>query len=261
MALTPQSQTEGLKVDPVLRQTQYPELAEGSGAKPHLQSQGLAPSNESRYTPLTFALHIYIVIAHIIHYGETMEYLVALDRKVFLWINNQWSLPPLDFFFSYFITWLGNAGVVIALVGIFFALKKPSYFREHFFWFLAAMLLAGLCVLVLKKMISRPRPLTDFAPLIETGTVHIHVLGAALKYRSFPSGDTQTAFTAATYLSLLLPRWTPLFIFLAVGVGLSRIYRGVHFPLDVIIGGLIGAVFASGAWLVRKKVLKPPSAA
>jgi undecaprenyl-diphosphatase len=188
-----------------------------------------------------------------------MEYLVALDRKVFLWINNQWSTPPLDFLCSYFITWLGNAGVVIALVVIFFALKKQGYFRQHFLWFLAAMLLAGLCVFVLKKTISRPRPLTDFAPLIEAGTVHINVLGEALKYRSFPSGDTQTSFTAATYLSLLLPRWTPLFIFLALGVGLSRIYMGAHFPLDVIIGGLIGAVFASGAWLARKKVLKPPA--
>jgi undecaprenyl-diphosphatase len=188
-----------------------------------------------------------------------MEFLLALDRKVFLWINNQWSTPPLDLLCSYFITWLGNAGVVIVLVGIFFALKKQGYLRQHFFWFLAAMLLAGLCVFALKKMIPRPRPLADFAPLIDAGKVHIHVLGEALKYRSFPSGDTQTAFTAATYLSLLLPRWTPLFVSLAMGVGLSRIYMGVHFPLDVIIGGLIGAVFASGAWLVRKKVLKPPA--
>jgi len=188
-----------------------------------------------------------------------MEYLLALDRKVFLWINNQWSMPPLDVLFSYFITWLGNAGVVIALVVIFFLVKGRTYVRQHLPWFLAAMLLAGLCVFALKKMIPRPRPLADFAPLIEAGAVHIHVLGKALMYRSFPSGDTQTAFTAATYLSLLLPRWTPLFISLAIGVGLSRIYMGVHFPLDVIIGGLIGAVFTSGAWLVRKKVLKSPA--
>ena len=186
-----------------------------------------------------------------------MEYLLALDRKVFLWINNQWSMPPLDFVFSYIITWLGNAGVVIALVGIFFALKKQGYFRQHFLWFLAAMLLAGLCVFVLKKMIPRPRPLSDFAPLIEVGKVQVHVLGQQLWYRSFPSGDTQTAFTAGTYLSLLLPRWTPLFLCLAVGVGLSRIYMGVHFPLDVIAGGLVGVAFGLGVWLVRKWVRKP----
>ena len=177
-----------------------------------------------------------------------MEYLLALDRKAFLWINNQWSMPPLDFLFSYFITWLGNAGVVIALVVIFFALKKQGYFRQHLPWFLAAMLLAGLCVFVLKKTIPRPRPLTDFAPLIEAGMVQVHVLGKQLWYRSFPSGDTQTAFTAATYLSLMLPRWTPLFIFLAVGVGFSRIYMGVHFPFDVFAGGLIGDAPGPTGW-------------
>jgi undecaprenyl-diphosphatase len=186
-----------------------------------------------------------------------MEYLLTVDRKIFLWINNQWSIPPLDFFFSYIITWLGNAGVVIALVVIFFALKKRAYLYQHLPWLLAAMLLAGLCVFALKKMIPRPRPLTDFAPLIEAGKVQIHVLGEQLKYRSFPSGHAQTVFTAATYLSLLLPRWSPLFLCLAVGVGLSRIYMGVHFPLDVIIGGLVGAAFAFGAWWVRNRVLKP----
>ena len=188
-----------------------------------------------------------------------MEYLLALDRKVFLWINNQWSIPPLDFIFSYIITWLGNAGVVIALVLIFFIVKGRIYVRQNLPWFLAAMLVAGLCIFVLKKTIPRPRPLADFAPLIEAGKVQIHVLGKQLWYRSFPSGDTQTAFTAATYLSMLLPRWTPLFISLAMGVGISRIYMGVHFPLDVIIGGLIGTLFALGAWLARKKVLTPPA--
>jgi len=97
--------------------------------------------------------------------------------------------------------------------------------------------------------------LSEFAPLIEAGKIQVHVLGTHLWYRSFPSGDTQTAFTAATYCSFLFPRWAPLFVCLAVGVGLSRIYRGAHFPLDVIVGGLIGSAFALGAWGVRKKVL------
>ena len=182
-----------------------------------------------------------------------MEHLLTIDRAIFLWINNQWSNPYLDCLVSYIITWLGNAGIVIALVVIFFVLKKPAYLRQHLPWFLAAMLVAGLCIFALKKMIPRPRPLSDFASLIEAGTVHIHVLGKQLWYRSFPSGDTQTAFTAATYLSFLLPRWTPLFLSLAVGVGLSRIYVGVHFPLDVIAGAAIGAAFGVGGWWMSKK--------
>lgn len=191
-----------------------------------------------------------------------MDYLLTLDRQVFLWINNQWANPYLDFLFPA-ITWLGNAWIIILMVVIFFALKKPAYLRQHLPWLIAVMIVGGLCIFALKKMIPRPRPLSDLAPLIEAGKVHIHVLGEQLRYRSFPSGHAQTAFTAGTYLSFLSPRWTPLFLSLAVGVGLSRIYMGAHFPLDVIGGSLVGAALAFGAWVVRNKVLKssvPPRA-
>jgi len=185
-----------------------------------------------------------------------MDYLLTLDRAVFLWINNQWANPYLDIFFP-IITWLGNGWILFSMVAIFFALKRPAYLYQHLPWLVAVMLLSGLCIFALKKMIPRPRPLSDFAPLIEAGKVHIYVLGQQLWYRSFPSGHAQTAFAAGVYLSLLLPRWTPLFLSVAIGVGLSRIYMGAHFPLDVIVGGLVGTALALGSWLVRKKLLKP----
>ncbi len=187
-----------------------------------------------------------------------MQYLLTLDRKAFLWINTQWTNPYLDIFFSA-ITWLGNGWIIIVSVAIFFALKRPACLRQHLPWLVAAMLLGGLCIFLLKKMVPRPRPLSDFAPLIEAGKVQLHILGEHLRYRSFPSGHTQTAFAAGTYLSLLLPRWTLLFVSLAGGVGLSRIYMGVHFPLDVIAGGMVGLVLTWGVWLVRKKFQKPSS--
>jgi undecaprenyl-diphosphatase len=210
-----------------------------------------------RVEGLTFFLHIVIVIVHATHHGEKMDYLLTLDRAVFLWINNQWVNPYLDAFFTA-ITWLGNGWIIFSLTAIFFALKRPAYLHQHLPWIIGVMLLSGLCVFALKKMIPRPRPLTDLAPLIEAGKVHIHVLGQQLWYRSFPSGHAQTAFAAGGYLSLLLPRWTPLFLSLAIGVGLSRIYMGAHFPLDVIAGGLVGTALALGVWLTRKKLLKSP---
>jgi len=188
--------------------------------------------------------------------ASEMDYLLTLDRAVFLWINNRWANPYLDAFFSA-ITWLGNGWIIFAVVAIFFAVKRPDYLHQHLPWIIGVMLLSGLCVFALKKTIPRPRPLTDFAPLIEAGKVHIHVLGEQLRYRSFPSGHTQTAFAAGVYLSLLLPRWTPLFIALAIAVGLSRIYVGSHFPLDVIGGCAVGVALAFGTWRLRKKLLKP----
>jgi undecaprenyl-diphosphatase len=205
---------------------------------------------------LTFFLRLVIVIDHAYRQEEEMNFLLTLDRAVFLWINNQWANPYLDAFFSA-ITWLGNGWIIFAVVAIFFAVKRPDYLYQHLPWIIGVMLLSGLCVFALKKIIPRPRPLTDFAPLIEAGKVHINVLGEQLRYRSFPSGHTQTAFAAGVYLSLLLPRWAPLFIALAIAVGLSRVYVGSHFPLDVIVGCAVGVTLAFGAWWLRKKLLKP----
>jgi undecaprenyl-diphosphatase len=61
---------------------------------------------------------------------------------------------------------------------------------------------------------------------------------------SFPSGHTATSFAAATILSAFLPRAAPAFYLLALAIGWSRLYVGVHWPLDVVGGALIGVATA-----------------
>ncbi len=59
---------------------------------------------------------------------------------------------------------------------------------------------------------------------------------------SFPSGHSVLAFSTATSLSLLYPRWyviAPSFLW-AAAVGYSRLYLGVHYPSDVLVGALVG---------------------
>lgn len=182
-----------------------------------------------------------------------IENLIDLDKALFLWINNQWSTPLVDYLCLYFVTWWGKGWIVVPLVLISFAIKGRECMRQHLFWFLLAMLLAGACVFLLKKAVPRGRPLTEFAPLIEAGKVYVHVLGERLWYRSFPSGDAQTAFTAATYLTLIQPRWGIPLSLLAAAVGVSRIYMGAHFPLDVLAGAFIGVGVAMLVWWVRKR--------
>jgi len=57
---------------------------------------------------------------------------------------------------------------------------------------------------------------------------------------SFPSGHTTMAFACATVLSTLVPRAAPGFVALAAAIGYSRLYLGVHWPLDVIGGAVLG---------------------
>jgi undecaprenyl-diphosphatase len=61
---------------------------------------------------------------------------------------------------------------------------------------------------------------------------------------SFPSGHTATSFAGATALTLLYPRGAPVFYVLASAIAYSRLYLGVHFPLDVVGGAVIGAATA-----------------
>jgi len=61
---------------------------------------------------------------------------------------------------------------------------------------------------------------------------------------AFPSGHTATSFACATVLSALVPRAAPVFFVLAAAIGYSRVYVGVHWPLDVVGGAALGAVTA-----------------
>ena len=61
---------------------------------------------------------------------------------------------------------------------------------------------------------------------------------------AFPSGHAATSFAAATILTAARPRWGPLWFLLALAVGFSRVYVGVHYPLDIVGGAVLGIAIA-----------------
>jgi undecaprenyl-diphosphatase len=69
---------------------------------------------------------------------------------------------------------------------------------------------------------------------------------------SFPSGHAATGFAAATVLTFARPRWAPAFYLLATAIAFSRVYVGVHYPLDVVAGALLGVGIAVALRFVRQ---------
>jgi undecaprenyl-diphosphatase len=68
----------------------------------------------------------------------------------------------------------------------------------------------------------------------------IRVVGARPVTYSFPSGHACSAFAGAWVLTLMWRRIAPLLWTLAALIAFSRVYIGVHYPLDVLAGALVG---------------------
>lgn len=115
---------------------------------------------------------------------------------------------------------------------------------------------------VLKDLFLRPRPcheLTDVRLLVPCG-------GG----KAFPSSHAVNTFAGALVLGFFYPRALWYLIGYAVLVAYSRVYVGVHYPLDVLGGAVIGLtgasviVWVSGrgwSWYLRRKVSRTPTRA
>lgn len=107
-----------------------------------------------------------------------------------------------------------------------------------------AFLLERLCYLLLKNSLRRNRPaqaIPGFDSFIQPSD-----------HFSFPSGHTSGAFLIALFLGQLFPAFLPVIYVWAVSVALARIFLGVHFPTDTLVGAVMGTVFAwlSLEWLM-----------
>lgn len=100
-------------------------------------------------------------------------------------------------------------------------------------YFLSAFVIERLIYFVLKNGFRRNRPadaIDDFSSFIVPSD----------KF-SFPSGHTSAAFLFAVFVGYLIPALLPFLLVWAVLVAMSRIFLGVHFPTDTVVGAVLGS--------------------
>lgn len=135
-----------------------------------------------------------------------------------------------------FITHLGDAGQIwIALILLMLCFKKTR--RVGVIAATALIISFVINNLMLKNLVGRIRPYEMFAGVQR-------LVGKPSDW-SFPSGHSAASFVTATVMFRELPRkYGVSALTLAFLIALSRLYVGVHYPLDVFCGALSGTVIA-----------------
>ena len=105
----------------------------------------------------------------------------------------------------------------------------------------------------LKSSVNRSRPCFD-----ESISAEVNYRGDVHGNRSFPSAHSANSAALATTTALAYPPLAPFAISVSFLVGLSRIYLGVHYPVDVLTGWSIGALLGIVFWLIFRKMLSRP---
>jgi undecaprenyl-diphosphatase len=138
------------------------------------------------------------------------------------------------------LTNVGRGGVVWGVAAIARAVVRRGLAMAACQVLIAITLAWTIPEAVLKPLTGRPRPFTVSAAIPVVHHEHPHS-------SSFPSGHASTAVAGAYSLGAAWPAARPSCWMLAALIILSRAYLGVHYPTDLIAGGLLGWLIA---WMV-----------
>jgi undecaprenyl-diphosphatase len=173
-----------------------------------------------------------------------LEFLKQLDYFIFDLINQKMAVPFLDFFFitvrnSFYLQLIY---IAFALFLVYkFRLKSIPYILLFIFCMASSDLISSHLI---KPFFHRLRPCME-----PSMADHIRRLIPCSSGFSFTSSHAANNMSVATLYAFILPytfnRFKIAFIGFALLVGYAQIYVGVHYPIDVVSGFLIGTLVGS----------------
>jgi undecaprenyl-diphosphatase len=175
----------------------------------------------------TYKIYVSVLLL-IIMYSIILLFLNLLTPydTAFLLEISQYRIIAIE---SFFVLWTnGGTYIFMSLIVIVLWLKGE---KNPAIYLALGLIVDAILVSDLKIMIHRPRPY-EVLPIMP--------LEIAENLRSLPSGHTATAFLSATILSKFYSKNAVVLFVIAASIGLSRVYIGVHYPLDVIVGAITG---------------------
>ena len=160
--------------------------------------------------------------------------MINLDHRVERWVVHHRTEPFDSFFVA--LSHLGSYGIVWLILAVLtvWLSRRPVAFPLVVIAYFGSAALSD----AIKLTVDRARPVDD--PLVGQPATH-----------SFPSGHATTSFACAATLAPFVPRGAaPVLYVLAAAIAYSRVYVGVHYPLDVLGGAALGLLFATALRLL-----------
>ncbi|MGZ3742441.1 MAG: phosphatase PAP2 family protein [Pseudobdellovibrionaceae bacterium] len=181
-----------------------------------------------------------------------MSFLYELDKSLLLKINREWTTTWADFFFPAITDLHKNpwifSGIALALL-ILFVWK---YRKFGFIFFVILLLALGSTDLIgnhaFKKSVARTRPGDEPNAMV--------IIRSPYGGYSFTSNHAANMFCLAKYTTEFIPQMRWIVYPVAILVSYSRVYNGVHYPSDVLGGGILGWIIGWIYSILGMKIYK-----
>lgn len=154
-----------------------------------------------------------------------------LNTQLFLFIN---SLPHNQVLLvtALILSGTGFLSFIWFFLAVYLIIKERKHTQVVILFFLTLFSTSAFVTYVLKPLFGNLRP--------EFTLENITVFEATSDFYSFPSSHAAVAFSGAVILSKVFPKHTKFLYILALLISLSRVYLGVHYPLDILAGAIVG---------------------
>ena len=193
-----------------------------------------------------------------------LDILLKIDNIIFQLININLNYPLFDSFFVFFHDFHKNLIFIIPLLTLwFFSIFKDKKRR------LALVILIPLAIIITDQIGSyikdyklRDRPYMA----IESNKINLLVKVSQNEdgsykqtqssQKSFPSNHSANIWALSLIVGYLYANVKTYFIILAILISISRVYIGVHYPLDIIFGAIIGISVSSLLIKIYQKLIR-----
>ena len=189
--------------------------------------------------------------------GKPLEMIQHLDAQIILWIQEHIVRDGLNGPML-FISKMGNAGWFWIVLAVLMLTVLPKKYKKAGLTMAIALILSLIfCNGIMKHLWARPRAFWVVGQNFVVGNEFENLYGIfnSIHDYSFPSGHSSASFAAAVSIFMWRKKEGSAALVLAALIAFSRLYFTVHYPTDVLVGTITGALYGVAAYFIVKALM------